>query len=367
MSDGRRRTPDGVDGERAVRGGGRGDRESQRAPARADDRAPRRADGREDRRQPYYPPRAEPLRAPWDPAESTPGRRRSVPGARDHLPRQSALGRFFTTWGWRAYAIPVLVVLTALVIADAVADPGEPGPGAEPDPGETPVVIGGPSSGPVPETGELPEGGDFVEAGTGEFRTVAGTTDLVGEPTAELFTYTVDIEDGVDTVEFGGDAAVARMVDATLSNPKSWTGDGAVAFQRDDGQDPDFRVSLTSPMTVREHCGYDIELESSCYNSATGRVYLNLARWVRGARPFQGDIGSYRQYLVNHEVGHAVGYPDHEPCPEDGALAPIMMQQTFGVDNGDIFSLDPEGVVPDNDDTCRYNAWPYPDGPPEQQ
>src|SRR5699024_8939092 len=132
-------------------------------------------------------------------------------------------------------------------------------------------------------------------------------------------------------------------------------------------QDPDFRVSLTSPMTVREHCGYDIELESSCYNSATGRVYLNLARWVRGARPFQGDIGSYRQYLVNHEVGHAVGYPDHEPCPEDGALAPIMMQQTFGVDNGDIFSLDPEGVVPDNDDTCRYNAWPYPDGPPEQQ
>src|SRR5699024_5674945 len=59
--------------------------------------------------------------------------------------------------------------------------------------------------------------------------------------------------------------------------------------------------------------------------------------------------------------------PGPRTVPEDGALAPIMMQQTFGVDNGDIFSLDPEGVVPDNDDTCRYNAWPYPDGPPEQQ
>src|SRR5699024_3766559 len=159
MSGGRSRTPDGVDGERSVRGGGRGGRESQRARARAGDRAPPRAGGREARRQPDCPPRAEPLRAPWAPAEPTPGRRRPVPGARGHLPRQSALGRFFTTWGWRAYAIPVLVVLTALVIADAVADPGEPGPGAEPDPGETPVVIGGPSSGPVPATGELPEGG----------------------------------------------------------------------------------------------------------------------------------------------------------------------------------------------------------------
>ena len=71
-------------------------------------------------RAPYYPPQGEPLRAPWDPEEPTPGRRRSIPGARDHLRRQSALGRFLNTWGWRAYAIPVLIVVTALVIDDAV-------------------------------------------------------------------------------------------------------------------------------------------------------------------------------------------------------------------------------------------------------
>ncbi len=174
----------------------------------------------------------------------------------------------------------------------------------------------------------------------------------------------MEVEDGIDTVDFGGDDSVARMIDATLANPKSWTADGAVAFQRSTRGEPAFRVSLTSPMTVRENCGYDIELEASCYNSATGRVYLNLARWVRGARSFEGDIGSYRQYLVNHEVGHAIGFPAHEPCPADGALAPIMMQQTFGVNNAEIHRLDPEGVVPDNDDTCRYNAWPFPDGAP---
>ena len=342
MSDGRRRTSDGGDG-----GSARGDLLG--GPAE---------------RPPYYPPQGEPLRAPWDPQDPSPGRRRSIPGARDHLRKQTALGRFFSTWGWRAYAIPVLMVLTALVIADAVTAPTGSGSGEVVEPAGAPGVIGAPVPGEVPPSGELPAGGDFVRDGTGEFRVVPGGTDRVGAPAAEQFTYTVEIEDGVDTVDFGGDDSVARMVDATLANPKSWTADGAVAFQRTSRGEPSFRVSLTSPMTIRENCGYDIELESSCYNPSTGRVYLNLARWVRGARSFQGDIGSYRQYLVNHEVGHAIGRPDHEPCPEDGALAPIMMQQTFGVSNGDIFRLDPEGVVPDNDDTCRYNAWPFPEGPP---
>lgn len=333
MSDGRRRTPGGAD-----------------------------AEGRQ--RPPYYPPHGEPLRAPWDPQESTPGRRRSVPGSRDHLRRQTPVGRFLSTWGWRAYAIPVLVVLTALVIGDAIVSPGVSDEDRVVRAEETPAVVGVPAAGEVPPSGELPEGGSFIGAASGEFRIVPGGTDPVGRPTAEQFSYTVEVEDGIDTVDFGGDDSVARMVDATLANPKSWTADGAVAFRRIAGDEPAFRVSLASPMTVRENCGYDIELEASCYNSATGRVYLNLARWVRGARSFQGDIGSYRQYLVNHEVGHAIGYPAHEPCPADGALAPIMMQQTFGVNNGDIHQLDPEGVVPDNDDTCRYNAWPFPDGPP---
>lgn len=343
MNDGRRRTSDGVDPVPAGRGA-----------------------ARDARTEPYYPPRGQPLRAPWDPAEGTPGRRRSVPGSRDHLRKQTVIGRFFATWGWRAYAIPVLVVLTALVIADAVVGAGPDEPSTDPGSEQPPAVISGPIPGEVPASGQLPEGGPFVEAGTGEFRVVAGETGLVGRPTAERFTYTVDVEEGVDSVEFGGDDAVARMVDATLANPKSWTADGAAAFQRVEGEEPTFRVSLATPMTVREYCGYDIALEASCYNSSTGRVYLNLARWVRGAQAFQGDIGSYRQYVVNHEVGHAVGHPQHEVCPSDGALAPIMMQQTFGVDNSDIHRLDPDGVVPDNGDTCRYNAWPFPDGPPEQ-
>jgi hypothetical protein len=215
-------------------------------------------------------------------------------------------------------------------------------------------------------TGILPEGGPFTEAGAKTWHIVPGTSPKVGQGTTKSFTYTVEVEDGIDTTAIGGDEAFARMVSETLTNPKSWTHNPQIAFTRIDdvsqGQ-PDFRVSLSTPMTVREGCGYDIPLEASCYNPAysndESRVFVNEARWVRGAVPFQGDIGSYRQYVVNHEVGHAIGYRKHEPCAENGALAPVMMQQTFSTNNDDDARFDPESVQADGK-TCRFNPWPYP-------
>jgi hypothetical protein len=215
-------------------------------------------------------------------------------------------------------------------------------------------------------TGILPAGGPFTDVGARTWRMIPGTAPKVGQGTAKTFTYTVEVEDGIDTSSFGGDEGYARMVTETLSNPKSWTHDPQFAFQRidDPAAKPDFRVSLTSPVSVREGCGYEIPIETSCYNPIYGpegepRVFINLARWVRGAVPFQGDIGSYRQYLINHEVGHAMGYTAHEACERDGGLAPIMMQQTFSTSDNDAARFDPQSVKPDGK-TCRFNPWPYP-------
>jgi RNA polymerase sigma-70 factor (ECF subfamily) len=62
----------------------------------------------------------QPLRAQWDPTKREVGRTPRNPRPDRAARKQSKLGRFVSTYGWRAYAIPVLVVLTILVIVDAV-------------------------------------------------------------------------------------------------------------------------------------------------------------------------------------------------------------------------------------------------------
>ncbi len=321
----------------------------------------------------------EPLRAQRNPLAAGTGRARSNRDTRRHWRKQTWLGRFVSTYGWRAYALPALVALTAVVVYQTVTGTGVPTPASE-DPVQGPptigsagtAIIGAPPRGLTEfdvnlPTGMLPDGGSFTEAGANTWHIVPGTEPKVGQGTVKVFAYTVEVENGIDAAAFGGDEAFARMVDQTLSNPKGWTHNPQLAFVRIDataGGSPDFRISLTSPMTVREGCGYEIPLEASCYNPSYGpdaqpRVFINEARWVRGAVPFQGDLGSYRQYLINHEVGHAIGYQRHEPCDKQDALAPVMMQQTFGTSNDDAAKFDPELVKPDGK-TCRFNPWPYP-------
>lgn len=278
-----------------------------------------------------------------------------------------------STYGWRAYALPVLFVVTVLVIADAVRGGGSPaGSTAAPSFGRlsppaanTGVIGAPPGAGQFPAdlpTGALPDGGPFTEIGAGTWRVVPGGTAEVGAGTEYHFSYTIEIENGVDTSGFGGDESVAKMIDSTLANPKSWVQDKRFAFRRVDQGNPDFRISLTSRQTTRKACGFDIPIDSSCFNADLDRVVLSEVRWVRGAPAFEGDIGSYRQYQINHEVGHAIGYHQHQPCEADGGLAPIMMQQTFGTENNDIAALDPDGVVPMDGKRCRFNPWPYPRG-----
>ena len=313
----------------------------------------------------------QPLRARWDPTDDN-GRARVDRDAQPERKKQSSLGRFVSTYGWRAYAIPVLIILTIVLIVVTVRDDGSTADASSSD--VTPAAqrntdvtkettpVGAPTASITDVSlpaGTLPDGGPYTQQGKKTFHAVPGTSKQIGTG-PQVYTYTVEVEDGVAPSDFGGDRTFGKMVDATLANSRSWIGDGKVSFRRIDSGDPDLRISLSSAGTARELCGYQIKLETSCFYPPDKRVTVNEARWVRGALSYEGDDVAYRQYLINHEVGHGIGYEHHEPCKHNGALAPVMMQQSFGVANSQIMALDPD-MQADKALVCKPNPWPFPD------
>lgn len=299
--------------------------------------------------------------------------RERVPRSRKRHAADSFFVRFAQEYGWRAYAIPVLLVITIWVVLDVVVTDSNSESLATEE--STSAGLAGSSDtatrtdSPNPasqvrpelEDSQLPDGGSYTTTGSGTYRTVGTPGASVGLDNEQVFRYVVQVEDTVDTTAYGGDAAFAAMVDATLSNPKSWSAGGQFGFEHvSDPDDADLRIQLSSTETTHELCGNTLGLETSCFYSVGDRVIINNSRWVRGAVSFSGDIGTYRQYVINHEVGHGLGFAAHEPCGGQGELAPIMMQQTISLSNDVLAQIGSEPSYEADGAVCIANAWPYP-------
>ncbi|MGV9450542.1 DUF3152 domain-containing protein [Streptomyces sp. NPDC003635] len=179
--------------------------------------------------------------------------------------------------------------------------------------------------------------------GSGEFDAVKGVDKAPGK--GQKFTYRVDVEQGL-----GLDGELfAQAVQKTLNDDRSWAHNGARTFERVYSGKPDFVITLASPGTTAEWCaksGLDTTVDNvSCDSAATERVMINAYRWAQGAETYGDEIHAYRQMLINHEVGHRLGF-SHVTCDKDGDLAPVMQQQTK--------FLDHDGI------SCRPNPWAYP-------
>lgn len=149
---------------------------------------------------------------------------------------------------------------------------------------------------------------------------------------ATVITYRVEVEEGLpyEAADF------ADAVDTTLADERGWTKGGQHSFKRTPGGP--LRVLLTTPATTDKLCApLQTRGEVSCRNGNV--VAINAIRWTRGADSFGDDLDQYRIYVINHEIGHALGL-GHAPCPGPGLKAPIMLQQTIGL-NG-----------------CEANPWP---------
>ena len=233
-------------------------------------------------------------------------------------------------WITRA-ALPLAVAAAVLTgCSQEASDPAAAAPSSTATPTPSASALPSPSSAPPPAPSPTP----VVASGDGRLTVVPGRGAVSGP--GDPAPYVVEVEGGL-----GVDAgAFAREVEQVLGDPRSWGAGGRRALQRVEGGDVAFRVALVSPATTDRLCA---PLDTNGYFSCGtgGRAVLNAARWLTGANAYPGPLPAYRQYLVNHEVGHLFGR-GHEPCPGPGLPAPVMMQQTKGLDG------------------CTAVSWPYP-------
>lgn len=198
--------------------------------------------------------------------------------------------------------------------------PGEIRPG--------PVIVD-----PPPKPPTRPPVISYPQAGKGTWSIAAGRSRIAGKA-GQLLRYRVAVERGINNVN------VAQFADATysiLADPRGWTGGRSWRFQRVGPGDPyDFTLYLATPVTRDQLCGGGRDRYTSCRNG--DRVVINVARWAHGVPKYGAPLEVYRQYVVNHEVGHRLGH-GHETCPARGRPAPLMQQQTLGLHG------------------CRANPW----------
>ncbi|MEV4866098.1 DUF3152 domain-containing protein [Streptomyces ossamyceticus] len=179
--------------------------------------------------------------------------------------------------------------------------------------------------------------------GNGKFQTVRGFDKAPG--TGRKYRYRVDVEEGL-----GLDGELfAQAVQKTLNDDRSWAHNGGRTFERISSGKPDFVITLASPGTTAVWCaksGLDTTVDNvSCDSAATERVMINAYRWAQGSKTYGDRIHAYRQMLINHEIGHRLGY-SHVTCDKDGDLAPVMQQQSK--------FLSYDGI------TCKANPWAFP-------
>ena len=128
-----------------------------------------------------------------------------------------------------------------------------------------------------------------------------------------------------------------RQAQETFDDPRGWRADG-IRFKRVRSKG-DFTLVLSQASKVPS-------FSSACsttYSCRVGRhVIINETRWKRATPTWDdkaGTLRDYRHMVVNHETGHWLGR-GHAGCGGKGQLAPVMQQQSKGL-NG-----------------CRINPWP---------
>jgi len=149
----------------------------------------------------------------------------------------------------------------------------------------------------------------------------------------KTLTYTISSNGSVN----GNMSEFASFANATLNDPRGWSRLGVTFKQVSSGGS--FNLILSNPSLMP---GPGCSPEYSC--RVGNSVIINDTPWMNATPSWNaagGSLTDYRHMVINHETGHWLGH-GHPTCGGAGQLAPVMQQQSMGL-NG-----------------CKFNPWPLP-------
>jgi len=127
----------------------------------------------------------------------------------------------------------------------------------------------------------------------------------------------------------------AATADQVLNDPSGWAKSDIYFQQVSSGG------SFTLWLSEARYLPSFARICSTTYSCSVGsNVIINQDRWLQGAAP-KVPISQYRIMVINHEVGHWLGF-GHRYCSGSGQPAPLMMQQSKGLGQ------------------CTFNPYPLP-------
>jgi hypothetical protein len=246
----------------------------------------------------------------------------------------------------RLIILGLMLIAGALVAVDLIHDPHGGAPATDNAADRPSASPAAPAGAGLVEPSAPPDAtlsaAAVPESGPGTFSYAGNQSPVMGSA-GTLQSYKVGVEKGVGV----DPAAFATRVGDVLGDARSWIGGKDVRLQQVPGsaKKANFTVFLATAKTSEKMCredGLHTEGFTSC-RLASGKVVINLSRWLTAIPNYGAPLDVYQAYAINHEVGHQLGH-GHEACPGIGRPAPVMQQQTLGLKQ------------------CVANAWPFPAG-----
>lgn len=152
---------------------------------------------------------------------------------------------------------------------------------------------------------------------------------------------------GISTAEF------VSSVLGILNDDRGWP---AAGFTFVSNSESDFRIVLAEGDRVDEICWPLRTLgRLSCRNGST--IALNADRWREATDDWDSALGDYRSYLVNHEIGHLLGFGHPtQPC-----VSPTARLDSNALDSNDTNTITRALVMAQQTKGlagCTGNGWP---------